>query len=312
MQLVGVPTADESFFTAAADRWTSVVIGDLEPRTMAQAPHAPRANCAFPDIIDNLYIFAKYMDIDGSGTASGNILGSSGPSWLRGSSFLPVTGYMQFDNFDLASRKAAGKLEDAILHEMRHVLGIGSLWAKIGVDGTKANNCTYTGARANAEYKAISNCDVVPTQQVVKPGRCGRWAENCLGAELMTPVLNSKVDNPLSRITMASLEDMGYTVNYAAADPFGAANLKCTPCTTTRRLNGLARQWNSSSSRQRTLSAKSYQMVMNYGKSALAQNRIQDTSRFVDDMTYVDDKVMTVLVKEGGRIYSFRCIKLMN
>jgi hypothetical protein len=51
---------------------------------------------------------------------------------------------------------------------------------------------------------------------------------------------------------------------------------------------------------------------MDYGKSALAQNRIQDTSRFVDDMTYVGDKVMTVLVKDGGRIYSFRCIKLMN
>ena len=39
------------------------------------------------------------------------------------------------------------------------------------------------------------------------------------GSELMTGYI-SGVPDPLSTVTVGALQDMGYTVNYSAADPF--------------------------------------------------------------------------------------------
>jgi hypothetical protein len=44
------------------------------------------------------------------------------------------------------------------------------------------------------------------------------WAEAIFGDELMTGYADD--DLPLSRVTVGALEDLGYTVRYAAADPF--------------------------------------------------------------------------------------------
>ena len=44
-----------------------------------------------------------------------------------------------------------------------------------------------------------------------------------LGNELMTGWINSGQSNPLSRITIASLADLGYQVNLSAADTYTAS-----------------------------------------------------------------------------------------
>jgi hypothetical protein len=46
------------------------------------------------------------------------------------------------------------------------------------------------------------------------------WRESVLANELMTGFLGPGTVNPLSRITVASMADLGYTVNIAAADPY--------------------------------------------------------------------------------------------
>jgi hypothetical protein len=46
------------------------------------------------------------------------------------------------------------------------------------------------------------------------------WREPTFTTELMTGFLNGGVANPLSRLTVASLEDLGYGVNYAGADNY--------------------------------------------------------------------------------------------
>ena len=47
--------------------------------------------------------------------------------------------------------------------------------------------------------------------------REGHWRETTFGNELMTGFLDGGI-NPLSRVTVGALEDMGYQVNYQAAD----------------------------------------------------------------------------------------------
>jgi hypothetical protein len=54
------------------------------------------------------------------------------------------------------------------------------------------------------------------------------WRESVLGTELMTPYFNAGVTNPLSAITVASMEDLGYQVDMTRADPF-TANLLQAP-----------------------------------------------------------------------------------
>ena len=39
-------------------------------------------------------------------------------------------------------------------------------------------------------------------------------------AEAMTGYLNASVANPVSRLTVGAMEDLGYTVNYSAAEPY--------------------------------------------------------------------------------------------
>jgi hypothetical protein len=61
----------------------------------------------------------------------------------------------------------------------------------------------------------------VPVHNADGPGsRDSHWRESILGRELMTPRLNSGLANPLSRLTAASLQDMGYVVNLAGADMY--------------------------------------------------------------------------------------------
>ena len=61
----------------------------------------------------------------------------------------------------------------------------------------------------------------VPVENDAVQGRAdAHWRESVLGTELMTPFLNGGVANPLSRLTPASLWDMGYDVNLAASDSY--------------------------------------------------------------------------------------------
>jgi hypothetical protein len=171
-------------------------------------------------LVDDLLIDASAVAIDGVG----NILGQSINDSFRAGSGLPYHGIMQFDTADLAVMEANGSLLSVIEHEMAHVLGFGTLWNTKGLlvnSGTA--NVAYTGAQAVAAYDSVFNTTAasIPVENTGGAGTANsHWRETVFGNELMTGFYNPGVANPLSRITIASLADLGYTVNYAAADPY--------------------------------------------------------------------------------------------
>ena len=60
----------------------------------------------------------------------------------------------------------------------------------------------------------------VPVENTGGPGnRDGHWRESVLGDELLTGFL-SGANRPISRMSVGALEDMGYEVDYEAADAF--------------------------------------------------------------------------------------------
>jgi hypothetical protein len=65
------------------------------------------------------------------------------------------------------------------------------------------------------------NAAGVPVEATGGPGTAlGHWRETTFGAELMTGWAGPGTNLPLSRVTVGALADMGYTVNFAAADNY--------------------------------------------------------------------------------------------
>jgi hypothetical protein len=121
-----------------------------------------------------------------------------------------------------------GTLNDVITHEMGHVIGIGTIWTfKNLLKGASTNNPTFTGTTAKAEFGKLKGTGPkpVPVENTGGQGtRNSHWRESVFKNELMTGFVNT-AGNPVSRLTVGSLKDLGYDVNLNAAEPYNLPNL---------------------------------------------------------------------------------------
>ena len=215
----------------AAARWESLVTGDLSPVPYVGTPGCSADVPSLNETIDDLVIYLEFVPIDGPS----GVLGSAGPCLIRGSGNLPLLGGMRFDTADLANLEAQGRLEDVIVHEMGHVLGIGTLWSLFGLlnDPTSPspaviNDTWFSGTAATAAFNAVGGTGytggaIVPLENdnvIFEEGSLnGHWRESVFSNELMTPAIGFGA-NPLSVVSTESLADLGYAVNSSGADPF--------------------------------------------------------------------------------------------
>lgn len=197
----------QSHFTAAAARWSEIITTDLPDVSTSTWGH-----------IDDLLIQASVQWIDGRG----GVLGQAAPTAFRTSSQggLPYLGFMQFDSADLASMASAGTLRDVILHEMGHVLGLGGLWQARGL----ASGLNYIGAAGVAAYQSVTGNNSLTSVPIESTGGGGtrgvHWSETTFDRELMTGYAESTPPMPISIVTVGGLADLGYGVNYGAANAF--------------------------------------------------------------------------------------------
>jgi hypothetical protein len=221
------PAQVQAFMDAKA-RWESIIQADL-PDDYAILPAGSCGNS--PDLdrpIDDLVIFASVGFIDGPG----GVLGQAGPCFLHSVGGLPAIGQMTFDADDLNDLEANGILSPVILHEMGHVLGYGTLWDGLGflADGvlTGGTDPHFTGTGAIAAFDAAGGAAYpngkVPVEDQGGPGTAdAHWRESVFDNEVMTGYINLGA-NPLSAISIASLGDLGYTVDSSQADPYTVVN----------------------------------------------------------------------------------------
>lgn len=204
----GLTQSQQDIFAVAARRWSEVIQGDL-PSFQVDG-----------EVIDDLLILAEGKVIDGES----GILGQAGPTHVRPDTRLPIKGIMSFDSADLQSLEDSGELLDVIIHEMGHVIGIGTIWRELGlIQNSGSDNPIFLGLVAMREYGTLlgSNSRVaVPIANTGGPGtREGHWRELVFDSELMTG-FDDPGRNALSRLTVASLQDLGYQVNLNAADSY--------------------------------------------------------------------------------------------
>ena len=224
--------AQQTLFTDAAARIRAIVVGQLPlvgtSNTDVATTCGATGVAALSETIDGVLIFASIDSIDGPG----KILATSGPCYIRTNNgvndFRTSIGIMKFDSADITKLAGSGNLQDVITHEMMHVVGFGSFWDKSAKnllinDSTPA--VAYIGAGGIAGCKAlgavVTCANSVPVEGTQGgPGTLySHWRESTFFNELMTGFLNSGT-NPLSVMTIRSLEDLNYTVNPAAADPY--------------------------------------------------------------------------------------------
>lgn len=215
--------AQRAAFTGAVARIEEAVVGTLPALDLT---NLRCDGTALSGTVDGLLILVRLLEIDGPR----GVLGRAGPCIARASSGLPAVGIMEFDTADLAQLESEGRLGSTILHEMLHIVGFG-FWDAPLLFGARTAGSAFTGANAVAAAVEldgapaswttvpVENCVGLSSSQCGAGTRDAHWRESVFGNELMTGYLSGSAQ-PLSRTTIASLADLGYTVDLAAADPF--------------------------------------------------------------------------------------------
>ena len=215
----GTPRQREAV-TKALARWQTAIVGHVQTSSLsAQANECFDGMPALNESIEDLLLFVQLAAIDGPK----NIIGQSAPCYLH-SSGLTEMGFLQLDTADLDLMLADGTLDNVVLHEIGHILGIGTLWSFRHnlLTGAGGINPFFTGAVARDGFALTGSTYTgtpVPVENSGGQGtRDSHWRRTVFGNELMNGFAAAVM--PMSRVTIGSLADLGYTVNLAAADPF--------------------------------------------------------------------------------------------
>ena len=232
--------AQKSIFRAAADVWESVVTGDLARRVVIDSTWECESSdpSAFGDYIDDLRIDIRLKRIDGPGRTRG-IAGFC----VRRPGALPIIGEVAIDTADL-DRIGTEGLRRIAVHEMAHVLGYGAsvqwddLLRNSAVEYVENNpgqrtlpDTYFTGQAARSAFNEIGGDSYTGGQKVPVENDTarygsgswdGHWREAVFDTELLTPSIsvNPLTSQPLSKVTVASLADLGYSVDLTKADSY--------------------------------------------------------------------------------------------
>jgi hypothetical protein len=222
-------------FDSAEAKWERTIYQDVPNIASLTINPGQCGNSATigPVAVDDVLILIEVDSIDGPGS----ILGQAGPCFVRTVGRLTVAGIMTFDSADAGGLISAGDFDEVVLHEMGHVLGVGSLWDETAVqclqnpaNGVGPTEDTYYSCvDGRAAFDSIggtaySGGNKVPVENTGGPGtRNSHWRESVLTNELMTGYLDGGGSNPLSILTVASLGDLGYGVNFAASETYSQA-----------------------------------------------------------------------------------------
>ena len=230
------PTATQrSVFEDAAERWESIIAAGLPdwptPEVAADTCQDGQPEVAAGEMVDDLRVYVAVEEIDGAG----GTLAGAGPCYVRGGwGLLPYLGGLRFDAADLADLEDGGHLLDIVTHELGHVLGFGTLWDLAELlqepslpDPTNRGADThFSGPLAVRAFDRAGGASYrgkkVPVENDHEYGsgtQDGHWRESVMDTELMTGLLDLGGE-PLSRITIESLADLGYEVDLSQADSY--------------------------------------------------------------------------------------------
>lgn len=151
------------------------------------------------------------------------IAAQGGPCAIR-SNGLPLLGTIQV-NWAVYPTLSDQKLDELIMHEVGHVLGIGSVWRSAAFPGlvqgdTNSTDPVFLGPNAVAAFARLGGSERYTGRAVpLQPRVLGHWRQVPFAGELMAPAL-ATVSQATSAVTVASLRDIGWNVEPEAYDEY--------------------------------------------------------------------------------------------
>jgi hypothetical protein len=236
-----VPAVIRDTVAAAVAGWQQVITGDI-----------PSVIDPFTgELVDDIVLDVRVGLLGGAtptgsdgvenalanaGMIFGARAGADGTLAIRRQSGLPFHATIGFDPSDFPTNSVTAlRLFYTTIHEIGHALGFGQLWnydPSVGlvpqsglITGFGTQWPLYVGVNAVREYNAVfgTTGSSMPVENTAIQGTYGlHWNEAIMGAEIMTSVTDSGVKCPFSRITIGAMQDLGYVVNYDAADAYAS------------------------------------------------------------------------------------------
>ena len=151
------------------------------------------------------------------------VAAQGGPCLMR-SNGLPLVGTIQLNIFYYTTISDQ-KLDDLIMHEVGHVLGIGSVWSRGPLSGyvvgdTNSADPIFVGPRTLTAFARLGGSEAFTGRRVPLEVRfLGHWRASAFAGELMAPSL-SVAPQPTSAVTVAALRDIGWNVEPEAYEEF--------------------------------------------------------------------------------------------
>lgn len=200
----------------AAWRWEGIITGDLPAINMGywkhdEYSHHLKRRIVVDEMVDDLLIVVGQRPLT-------EFVASSGLVLVRSDSRLPVVSSLALDTRELADNTPE-EVYQIFLHEIAHCLGFGLVWDDLGLLDWFGGWSYFTGTNARLMFDALGGDwftgVIVP---VFKDD--GHWRASIFGDELMAQGWVFPYRQRLSAITVAQFMDLGYQVNWLAADNY--------------------------------------------------------------------------------------------
>ncbi len=214
-----VPDDVRAAASAAATKWMQVVTGPVLPVQIDQTTTTCGFGPLLAERVPGVIVFVRMSSPDALVTAAAD----GGSCGLRQGTLISYEGAITVSTPGLKNSRAARYLDTIFLHELGHVLGIGTNWFQSPyLHDASGPNPRFLGPRAmQAAFDvgaSASRTTPVPVSHSGESGAYTHWRTPALGNDIML----SGGGTALTIVSAAALEDMGYTISRTALDPYVA------------------------------------------------------------------------------------------
>ena len=201
----GLSASQVQVIQAGADRWRRAILSAVPPY-----------------VIGGVAIEGMVITAGASPLAAGVEGKTTGPDYRpMNLGWFPVTAAITFNATTLGQLEASGMLRYVAEHEIAHALGFGSaLWTWKNLITQDAVGPLFNGADAMVEFGRLrgQGATAVPVENQGGAGVANiHWRDSIFGDELVS---SYEPNTALSRVTLASLSDLGYVIDSSAGDAY--------------------------------------------------------------------------------------------
>ena len=166
--------------------------------------------------IDDIYIAVVVGYIDGKGKR----FAEAGPTLVENGDRI-LAGSIKIEADDIPTILEKDIFLPLMLHEIAHVLGLGTLWK----DGVQIDGTTYIGENALEAWREMGCTGDLPLESKEEKTH---WKEECLVTEVFTPKLQFNRAAHISSVTLGALEGMYCPIDFDLIAKLTCCSSQCS------------------------------------------------------------------------------------